>query len=125
MKRIRFSTTAEDQLTGILATTIDRFGQIQAERYAAKIDASLRAAAAGEPPHPRPCSTLFGGEPDAGEFHNLSFVRVGSHFLILDIADDRLDVVAILHARSNLETHLAALSTSPVEDDDRTDAPGV
>ena len=65
MRTVVFAPAALDRLTDIFAWTADRFGEGQAEAYAARLARRLEALAAGEGPQPRPCERLMQGVREA------------------------------------------------------------
>ena len=106
MKTVVFAPAALDRLTDIFAWTADRFGEGQAEAYAARLAHRLEALAAGEGPQPRPCERLMEGVREAS---GLVFCREGSHYLILRERPETIEVVEIFHERMNIEAHLERL----------------
>ncbi|MDE0335156.1 MAG: type II toxin-antitoxin system RelE/ParE family toxin [Defluviicoccus sp.] len=112
MKTVVFAPAALDRLADILAWTVERFGEAQAEAYAARLARRLEALAAGEGPKARPCERLMRGVREAS---GLAFYHEGSHHLILRERPETLEVVEIFHERMNVEAHLERLM-----EDDRT-----
>ena len=110
MKMVVFAPAALDRLADILAWTVERFGEAQAETYAARLAGRLEALAAGEGPRARPCERLMRGVREAS---GLAFYREGAHYLIVRERPETLEVVEIFHQRMNLEAHLERL----MEDD--------
>ena len=106
MKSVAFAPAALDRLADILAWTVDRFGEMQAEAYAARIVDRLQALAIGEGPKARPCDRLMRGVRESSD---LVFCREGSHYLIFRERPETLEVVEIFHERMNIEAHLARL----------------
>ena len=106
MKTVVFAPAALDRLAELLAWTVERFGEAQAEAYADRLARRLEALAAGEGPKARPCERLMRGVRDAA---GLTFHREGSHYLILRERPETLEVVEIFHARMNIEAHLERL----------------
>ncbi|MCV6587359.1 MAG: type II toxin-antitoxin system RelE/ParE family toxin [Marinibacterium sp.] len=102
-RSFRLTRRAQDSLTDIARWTIDRFGPRQAEIYEAELLDRCRAIVAGTA-HSRSCAALVDGESD------LRYVRAGEHFLVFLDRPDAVIVVDVLHARSDLPRHLAALS---------------
>ena len=76
MKTVVFSPAALDRLAELLAWTVERFGEAQAEAYAGRLAGRLDAIAAGEGPKARPCERLMHGVREAS---GLVFYREGSH----------------------------------------------
>ena len=106
MKTVVFAPAALDRLAELLAWTVERFGEAQAEAHAARLTRRLEALAAGEGPKARPCERLMHGVREAS---GLAFYREGSHYLILRERSDTLEVVEIFHGRMNIEAHLEQL----------------
>lgn len=106
MKTLVFAPAALDRLTDILAWTAERFGEAQAEAYAARLAGRLDALAAGEGPKARPCERLMRGVREAP---GLAFYREGAHYLILRESAETLEVVEIFHQRMDLDAHLERL----------------
>ena len=106
MKSVVFAPAALDRLADILAWTVDRFGETQAEAYAARLVDRLQALAIGEGPKARPCDLLMRGVRESSD---LFYCREGSHYLILRERPETLEVVEIFHERMNIEAHLARL----------------
>ena len=110
MKSVVFAPAALDRLTDILAWTVDRFGEVQAEVSAGRLVDRLQALAIGEGPNARPCDRLMRGVRESSD---LVSCREDSHDLILRERPETLEVVEIFHERMNIEAHLARL----MEDD--------
>ena len=72
MKRVVFAPAALDRLADIFAWTIERFGEVRAEAYAAQSAGRIDALAAGTGPTARSCERLMHGVRDAP---GLSFYR--------------------------------------------------
>ena len=106
MRPVVFSPAALDRLAELLTWTVNRFGEAQAEVYAARLAGRLEAVAAGEGPKARPCERLMRGVREAS---GLVFYREGSHYLILRERPRTLEVVEIFHERMNIEVHLERL----------------
>jgi plasmid stabilization system protein ParE len=103
VKQIVYSSAALDRLADIASYTWDQFGEIQAEAYLRKLSERLEAVANGVGPKPRSCDLLMKGiRDDAG----LTYIREGSHYLILRDKPDVLEVVEIFHERMNIDRHL-------------------
>lgn len=99
----RLTRRAEDSLFRIAQWTHDRFGPRQAEIYEAELIARCNAIVTGDA-HSRSCAQLV---EDAA---NLRFIRAGEHFVVfLDQPEDVI-IVDILHGRSDLPRHIAALA---------------
>lgn len=107
MKTVVFAPAALARLADILAYSLERFGEAQAEAYSTRLAGRLEALATGEGPKARPCERLMRGVREAS---GLAFYREGSHFLILREKPEALEVVEIFHARMNIEAHLERLT---------------
>ena len=107
MKTVVFAPAALARLAELLTWTVERFGEAQAEIYAARLTRRLESLAAGEEPAARPCERLMRGVRDAS---GLAFYREGSHYLILRERPQTLEVVEIFHQRMNIEAHLERLT---------------
>ncbi|WP_299048842.1 type II toxin-antitoxin system RelE/ParE family toxin [uncultured Tateyamaria sp.] len=91
------------QLVEIARWTIENFGPRQAEIYEAELLARCEAVLQGQA-YSRRCSVLVDGAED------LRFIRAGEHFLIFLNRPDEVIIVDILHSRSDLPRHVAALT---------------
>jgi toxin ParE1/3/4 len=100
---------AEASLTEIARWTIENFGLRQAELYEAEVLNRCEGILSGQA-HSRSCAVLVDEDDD------LRFVRAGEHFLIFLDHPDEVVIVDILHARSDLPRHVAALTASKNED---------
>ncbi|MEO1606998.1 MAG: type II toxin-antitoxin system RelE/ParE family toxin [Pseudomonadota bacterium] len=108
-RSFRLTRRAEDSLVDIARWTIDRFGPRQAELYKAELLARCEAIAGGEA-HSRSCSVLL----DAAQ--HLKYLRAGEHFLVFVERPEEVIIVDVLHSRSDLPRHIAALTTRRGED---------
>ena len=106
MKMVVFAPAALARLSEILVYTIERFGEIQAEAYAARLAGRLEALASGKGPKAWPCERLMRGVREAS---GLACYHEGAHYLILREKPDTLEVVEIFHERMNIEAHLERL----------------
>lgn len=102
MKTVVFSPAALARLADISAYSADRFGEAQAEGYAAR----LEALAAGAGPMARPCERLMRGVREAS---GLTCIHEGAHYVILREKPEALQVVEIFHERMDIEGHLERL----------------
>lgn len=107
MRTVVFSPAALDRLADLLAWTVERFGEAQADAYAARLARRLEALAAAEGPKARPCERLMRGVREAP---GLVFYHEGSHCLILRERAETLEVVEIFHERMNVKAHLERLA---------------
>jgi plasmid stabilization system protein ParE len=99
----RLTRRAEASLTAIARWTVETFGARQAELYEAELLDRCQAILDGIA-HSRSCAALVDGAGD------LRFTRAGAHYLVFLDQPDALIIVDILHSRSNLPRHVAALS---------------
>ncbi len=106
MKTVVFSPAALARLADIIAYSVDRFGEAQAEAYAARLTARLETLAAGAGPMARPCERLMRGVREAT---GLTCFREGAHYVILREKPEALEVVEIFHERMDIEGHLERL----------------
>lgn len=101
-RSLRLTRRAEASLVEIAIWTIENFGLKQAELYESELlnrcDAILNGQA-----HSRSCAVLVDGADD------LRFVRAGEHFLVFLDWPNEVVIVDILHSRSDLPRHVAAL----------------
>ncbi|MEJ6396117.1 type II toxin-antitoxin system RelE/ParE family toxin [Gymnodinialimonas sp. 2305UL16-5] len=102
-RSFRLTRRAEDSLVEIARWTIDTFGLTQSVLYEAEVLARCRAIAEGHVPS-RSCAVLVEGAED------LRFTRAGEHFLVFLDRPDAVIIVDILHSRSDLPRHVAALA---------------
>ena len=112
-RSFRLTRRAEASLVEIAHWTIQNFGPRQADLYEAEVIARCEAIAKGEVAS-RSCAVLVSGAED------LRFVRAGEHFLVFLDRPDEVIVVDILHSRSDLPRHVAALSAL-INDEGRKD----
>ncbi|MPQ96152.1 type II toxin-antitoxin system RelE/ParE family toxin [Thioclava electrotropha] len=102
-RSLRLTRRAQQSLVAIAQWTIARFGQRQSEIYEAELIERCEAIVAGQA-HSQSCAILVDDAED------LRFARAGEHFLVfLDTADEVI-IIDILHARSDLPRHVAALT---------------
>ena len=94
---VRFTPRAIRELDRIDDWTRERFGARQARLYLDLFEARLSALAEGTA-HIRQLSTLTGQADHAA----VALLRVGEHFLILDLRTEIIRVVDIVHTRSDL-----------------------
>lgn len=102
-RSFRLTRRAEDSLIDIARWTIDNFGLRQAEAYESELLARCAAIVEGAA-HSRSCAILVDGAED------LKFTRAGEHFLVFLDRPDAVIIVDVLHARSDLPRHVAALT---------------
>ena len=103
-RSFRLTGLAEASLSEIARWTIKNFGLRQAELYEAELLNRCKGILNGEA-HSRSCAVLVDDADD------LRFVRAGEHFLVFVDWPDEVVIVDILHSRSDLPRHLAALMT--------------
>ena len=106
METAVFAPAALDRLAEVLAWTVERFGEAQAEAHAARLTRRPEAIAAGEGPKARPCERLMHG---VRETSGLVFYREGSHYLILCEGSETLEVVDNSHGRMVIDAHMEEL----------------
>jgi hypothetical protein len=63
--------------------------------------------AAGALPHPLPCARLFPDEPAVAD---LCYARAGSHYIILRLMPDTLQIVDLIGFGQDLETLLRLIA---------------
>lgn len=102
-RSFRLTRRAEDSLIKIARWTIERFGFQQAEIYEAELLSRCEAIANGLA-HSRSCSILVDDAAD------LRYLRAGEHFLVFLDRPGEVIIVDILHSRSDLPRHIAALT---------------
>lgn len=102
-RSFRLTRRAEASLLEIASWTIENFGPLQAELYEAELLSRCDAILNGRA-HSRSCAVLV---ENADE---LRFVRAGEHFLVFLDRPDMVIIVDILHSRSDLPGHVAALT---------------
>ncbi len=103
-RSFRLTRQAEESLVEIARWTIQNFGPRQADLYEAEIIDRCEAIAKGNVLS-RSCSILV------DDVEDLRFTRAGEHFLVFLDQPDEVIVVEILHSRSDLPRHVAALMT--------------
>ena len=99
-----FLGTAVRRLREIRSWTERRFGPEQADRYEALLRSRIEATADGRA-HATPANVVTGQPGDA----DVSLVRAGEHFLVLRIRPERIELLDVLHSRSDLIAHLTTL----------------
>lgn len=102
-RSFRLTRRAEQSLVDIARWTIDAFGARQADTYEAELLARCDAIVRGQA-QSRSCAVLVDGAED------LCFTRAGEHFLVYLDRPDAVVIVDILHSRSDLPRHVAALT---------------
>jgi plasmid stabilization system protein ParE len=100
---LRLTRRAEASLVEIAKWTIEQFGLKQADLYEAELLTRCRSILNGLA-HSRSCAVLI------DEVADLRFARAGEHFLVFLDQPDEVIIVDILHARSDLPRHVAALA---------------
>lgn len=104
MKRsFRLTRRAEASLVEIAKWTIANFGLEQAELYEKELLDRCKAILNGQA-HSRSCAVLGDDAAD------LRFTKAGEHFLVFLDRQDDVIIVDILHSRSDLPHHVAALA---------------
>ncbi|MBN7787647.1 type II toxin-antitoxin system RelE/ParE family toxin [Ponticoccus gilvus] len=102
-RSLRLTRRAEASLVEIAKWTIEQFGLKQAELYENEVLASCQTILHGQA-HSRSCAVLV------DEVTDLRFARAGEHFLVFLDQPDEVIIVDILHTRSDLPRHVAALA---------------
>jgi len=103
-RSLRLTRRAETSLVEIAKWTIEQFGLKQADLYEAELLTRCQAILNGQA-HSRGCAVLVDNAAD------LRFARAGEHFLVFLDQPDEVIIVDILHSRSDLPRHVAALAT--------------
>ena len=101
-RSFRLTRRAEESLIEIALWTIESFGQGQADIYEAELLSRCDAIVNGQA-HSRSCSILIDDAED------LRYSRAGEHFLVFLDRPEEVIIVDILHSRSDLPRHIAAL----------------
>ncbi|MFN3662239.1 type II toxin-antitoxin system RelE/ParE family toxin [Yoonia sp.] len=101
-RSFRLTRRAEASLTEIARWTIENFGLRQAERYEAGLLDRCEAILSRQA-QSWSCAVLMNDADD------LRFIRAGEHFLIFLDQPNEVVIVDILHARTDLPNHVAAL----------------
>ena len=102
-RSFRLTRRAEAGLVEIAGWTIENFGHRQAELYEAELLSRCGAILNGQA-HSRSCAVLVDAADD------LRFVREGEHVLAYLDRPGEAVIVDILHSRSDLPRHVAALT---------------
>ncbi|KMK63924.1 type II toxin-antitoxin system RelE/ParE family toxin [Puniceibacterium sp. IMCC21224] len=102
-RSLRLTRRAEASLVEIAKWTIEQFGLKQAELYENEVLTRCQAILNGQA-HSRSCAVLVDDAAD------LRFARAGEHFLLFLDQPDEVIIVDILHSRSDLPRHVAALA---------------
>lgn len=107
MRRVVFSPTAITRLREIARYSASYWGRRRAVAYRDQLIERIRAVAAGALPHPRPCARLFPDEPAISDLH---YASVGSHYIILRLGSDDVQVVDLIGYGQDLETLLRLIA---------------
>ncbi|TMV08142.1 type II toxin-antitoxin system RelE/ParE family toxin [Arenibacterium halophilum] len=102
-RSLRLTRRTEASLVEIAKWTIEKFGLKQAELYENEVLTRCQAILNGQA-HSRSCAVLIDDAAD------LRFARAGEHFLVFLDQPDEVIIVDILHSRSDLPRHVAALA---------------
>ncbi|MCB2130679.1 MAG: type II toxin-antitoxin system RelE/ParE family toxin [Rhodobacteraceae bacterium] len=102
-RSLRLTRRAEASLVEIAKWTIEKFGLKQAELYENEVLTRCQAILNGQA-HSRSCAVLIDNAAD------LRFARAGEHFVVFLDQPDAVIIVDILHSRSDLPRHVAALA---------------
>lgn len=103
-RTFRLTRRAEESLIEIARRTIEKFELRQADIYEAELLSRCEAIVNGHA-HSRSCSILVDDAED------LRYLRAGEHFLVFLDPPEEVIIVDILHSRSDLPRHVAALTT--------------
>jgi len=101
-RSFRLTRRAEASLTEIARWTIENSVLREAELYEAELPNRCDGILSGQA-HSRSCAVLV------DEADDLRFVRAAEHFLVFLDQPDEVVIVDILHSRSDLPRHVAAL----------------
>ena len=102
-RSISLTRRAHASLVEIAKWPIEQFGLKQADLYEAELLTRCQAILKGQA-HSRSCAVLVDDAAD------LRFARAGEHFLVFLDQPDEVIIVDILHTRSDLPRHVAALA---------------
>ncbi len=102
-RSFRLTRRAEVSLVEIARWTVATFGPRQAELYETELLSRCEAIVNGQA-HSRSCSILVDDAAD------LRYLRAGEHFLVFLDSPEEVVIVDILHSRSDLPRHIAALT---------------
>ncbi len=102
-RSFRLTRRAENSLVEIARWTIENFGHQQADIYEAELLSRCEAIVTGQA-HSRSCAVLVDHAAD------LRYLRAGEHFLVFLDGLEEVTIVDILHSRSDLPRHIAALT---------------
>ena len=102
-RSLRLTRRAEASLVEIAKWTIEQFGLKQADLYETELLTRCQAILIGQA-HSRSCAVLVDDAAD------LRFARAGEHFMVFLDQPDEVIIVDILHSRSDLPRHVAALA---------------
>ncbi|WP_353346487.1 type II toxin-antitoxin system RelE/ParE family toxin [Litorivita sp. NS0012-18] len=108
-RSVRLSRRAEASLTEIARWTVETFGLSQAGLCEAELHNRCESTLNGQA-HSRSCAGLV------DDVEDLRFIRAGEHFLVFLDRSDEVNIVDILHSRSDLPRHVASLSALKSED---------
>jgi len=109
MARFRISGPARDDLSRILATSLERWGDAGRARYAALLSAAMRAIArAAEGPATRERTEL---SPGVRSFHirharGARGVKEPVHVIFYRASEELIEVVRVLHERMEPSEHV-------------------
>lgn len=106
----RLTRQAETSLVEIALWTVETFGPRQAAAYEEDLIARCREIAAGTA-ITQGCRQLIA--PDLPE--DLRFARSGQHFIVFIEDATQVNIVDFLHARSELPSKIAALSSAKTQ----------
>lgn len=108
-RSFRLTRRAEASLVEIARWTIENFGLHQAKLYELELLSRCEAILNGRV-HSRSCAVFVDDADD------LRYKRAGEHFLVFLERPEELIIVDILHSRSDLPRHVAALTALKTND---------
>jgi toxin ParE1/3/4 len=104
---VRLTAQAELDFQDILAWTVEHFGELQAETYAATLNLAIEALYDG--PDILGSNARDDIEPGIRTLHVARQGRNGRHFLVFRVAGDQcIDVLRLLHDSMDLARHITA-----------------
>jgi toxin ParE1/3/4 len=112
---VRLTAAAESDFLGVVAWTLERFGNTQARTYAETLSAAIDSLTAG------PAIAGIRERSDIGKglftLHVARGGRKGRHFLLFRIGTDReerwIEVLRILHDAMDLQRHAPSVQEEP------------
>lgn len=99
MSELVLTQRALEDIRGIEAFSVERWGQATADKYLDDIDAALSRL--------QQMPALLREEPEI--VCGLRFYRVQKHYLVCDVIDDRIYVLTVMHCSMDLPARLSDL----------------